>query len=80
MQALQESWALEMLERADLGVLVIDPDGRVIQHSRAAAELLHYPEGTLHVGAHLTDLIRVYARNGLLGTAPEDQLVSDKLV
>ena len=56
--ARQTSLLEATLENMDQGILLIDPDGRVVLSNRRTSELLEVPEAVLTDRPHITDVIR----------------------
>ncbi len=55
------------LDNMSQGVAVVDPDLRVVGWNRRYLQLLGFPEGTVHLGQPIEELIRFNAKRGLLG-------------
>jgi len=61
------------------GVVVIDPNLRLVGWNRAYLELMNYPEGTVHLGQPIEELIRFNAKRGLIGDEEPEQAVRKRL-
>ena len=61
------------------GVAVIDPNLRLVGWNRAYLELMNYPEGTVHLGQPIEELIRFNAERGLIGDEEPEQAVRKRL-
>ena len=57
------------LDNMSQGVSVVDKGMRLVGWNRRYVELMDYPEGTLHIGKPIAELIQLNAKRGLL----EDQ-------
>ena len=55
------------LDNMSQGVSVVDEDMRLVGWNRRYLELMQYPEGTVHMGQPIEDLIRLNAERGLIG-------------
>jgi signal transduction histidine kinase len=54
------------LDNMSQGVSVVDPDLRLVGWNRRYMELMDYPEGTLHIGRPIEELIWLNAERGLI--------------
>jgi len=54
------------LDNMSQGVSVVDKGMRLVGWNRRYVELMDYPEGTLHIGKPIADLIQLNAKRGLL--------------
>jgi len=54
------------LDNMSQGVSVVDRGMRLVGWNRRYVELMGYPEGTLHIGKPIEDLIRLNANRGLI--------------
>ncbi len=66
------------LDNMSQGVSVVDQDLRLVGWNRRYLELMQFPEGTVHLGQPIEDLIRLNARRGLLGE--EESEVRKRLI
>jgi len=55
------------LDNMSQGVAVVDHELRLVGWNRRYLELMEYPEGTVHLGQAIEDLMRLNAGRGLLG-------------
>jgi len=55
------------LDNMSQGVSVVDQGLRLVGWNRRYVELMEYPEGTLHIGKPIADLIQLNAERGLIG-------------
>ena len=63
------------LDNMAQGVAVVDNDLRLVGWNRRYIELMDYPEGTIHLGQPVEELIRLNAERGLLGEGqPEPEI------
>jgi signal transduction histidine kinase len=60
------------LDNLSQGVSVVDQDLRLVGWNRRYLELMDYPEGTVHMGQPIEELIRLNAERGLLGEGGVD--------
>jgi signal transduction histidine kinase len=67
------------LDNMSQGVSVVDADLRLVGWNRRYLELMEYPEGTVHLGQPVADLIRLNARRGLLGESDSAAEVRKRL-
>lgn len=81
-QSLQFSKGLlaATLENIDPGVSVIDGDQRLIAWNSRYMELFAYPEGMVHVGRPIADLIRFNAERGECGPGEIEAHVERRLM
>jgi len=54
------------LDNMSQGVSVVDNGMRLVGWNRRYVELMNYPEGTLHIGKPIAELIQLNAKRGLL--------------
>ncbi|MDX2416584.1 MAG: hybrid sensor histidine kinase/response regulator [Xanthomonadales bacterium] len=54
------------LDNMSQGVSVVDQGMRLVGWNRRYVELMDYPEGTLHIGKPIIDLIQLNAKRGLI--------------
>jgi len=54
------------LDNLSQGVSVVDQDLRLVGWNRRYLEIMNYPEGTLHIGKPIGDLINLNAERGLI--------------
>jgi len=54
------------LDNMSQGVSVVDQGLRLVGWNRRYVELMDFPEGTLHIGKPIADLIRLNAKRGLI--------------
>jgi signal transduction histidine kinase len=54
------------LDSMSQGVSVVDREMRLMGWNRSYVELMDYPEGTLHIGKPIAELIQMNAKRGLL--------------
>ncbi len=54
------------LDNMSQGVSVVDQGMRLVGWNRRYVELMEYPEGTLHIGKPVVDLIQLNAKRGLI--------------
>jgi PAS domain S-box-containing protein len=57
------------------GIIMFDADQRLAAWNQEFARQFDVPEGTLHVGMHLTDLVRLLCRRGDYGDEDEETVV-----
>jgi signal transduction histidine kinase len=55
------------LDNMSQGVSVVDKGLRLVGWNRRYVELMDYPEGTLHIGKPIEDLIKLNVERGLIG-------------
>jgi Na+/proline symporter/signal transduction histidine kinase/CheY-like chemotaxis protein len=67
------------LDNMSQGVAVVDPDLRVVGWNRRYLQLLGFPEGTVHLGQPVEELIRLNAKRGLLGGSDREAEVRKRL-
>lgn len=67
------------LENIAQGVSVVDASQRLIGWNSRYVELMDYPEGMVHVGESVADLIRYNAEQGRFGDGDIDQAVNKRL-
>jgi Na+/proline symporter/signal transduction histidine kinase/ActR/RegA family two-component response regulator len=67
------------LENITQGVSVVDAAQRLIGWNSRYVELMDYPEGMVHVGESVADLIRYNAQKGRFGDVKIEQEVSKRL-
>jgi Na+/proline symporter/signal transduction histidine kinase/ActR/RegA family two-component response regulator len=67
------------LENITQGVSVVDASQRLIGWNSRYVELMDYPEGMVHVGESVADLIRYNAKRGRFGDINIEQEVSKRL-
>lgn len=67
------------LDQISQGISVIDPNLRLVAWNRRYLELFRYPDNMIHVGRHVTDLIRYNAERGDCGPGPVEEHVSKRL-
>lgn len=72
-RAAYETWALDALQ---VGVLLIEPDGRIHTVNRCAAELLALPEQLTRGGANYRRLLEFVAERGDFGELTADEIRS----
>jgi Na+/proline symporter/signal transduction histidine kinase len=68
------------LDNMSQGVAVIDQNLRLVGWNRRYLELMEYPEGTVHLGQPIEELIRLNAERGLLGDGDQGSEVRKRLV
>jgi signal transduction histidine kinase/Na+/proline symporter/DNA-binding NarL/FixJ family response regulator len=80
-QAIEVNWELvrEGLENIAQGVMICDPELRVVQWNRRLLELLDLPEGLISVGMPFADCVRYVAEQGEYGPGDVDELVASRL-
>lgn len=61
------------------GIAVVDGDLRLVAWNRQYAELFHYPDGLLHEGQPVAELLRYNARRGLFGHEPDESAIERRL-
>jgi Na+/proline symporter/CheY-like chemotaxis protein len=67
------------LENIAQGVSVIDANQRLVGWNSRYVELMNYPEGMVHVGESVEELIRYNAMTGRLGTGDVDEEVTKRI-
>ena len=67
------------LENITQGVSVIDADQRLIGWNSRYLELMNYPDGMVHVGESIEDMIRYNAEAGRFGDCDIDQEVAKRI-
>jgi Na+/proline symporter/signal transduction histidine kinase len=67
------------LDNMSQGVSVVDRDLRLVGWNRRYLELMDFPDGTVHLGQPIEELIRMNARRGLLGEGDEATEVRKRL-
>jgi len=80
-QAIEVNWELvrEGLENIAQGVLICDPELRVVLWNRRLLELLDLPDGTISVGLPFADFVRHIARRGEYGPGDVEVQVAERL-
>jgi len=61
------------------GISVVDAELRIVAWNRRYLDLFSYPEGFIHIGRPVADLLRYNAQRGLLGPGDPEQLVQQRL-
>ena len=61
------------------GISVVDAELRIVAWNRRYLDLFAYPEGFVHIGRPLEDLLRYNAKRGLLGAGDAEALVQQRL-
>ncbi|RPI12585.1 MAG: hybrid sensor histidine kinase/response regulator [Lysobacterales bacterium] len=67
------------MENVSQGIAVADSDGRIVAWNRRYIDLFDYPEGTVHVGCPVADLIRFNAERGEFGDGNPDVQIGKRL-
>jgi Na+/proline symporter/signal transduction histidine kinase len=67
------------LDNMSQGVAVVDPDLRLVGWNRRYVQLLGFPEGTVHLGQPIEELIRFNAARGLLGGDDKEEEIGKRL-
>ncbi|MCC5864213.1 MAG: PAS-domain containing protein [Wenzhouxiangella sp.] len=67
------------MENLSEGVSVVDGELRLVAWNRAYLELFEYPEGLIHIGRPIEEVLDYNARKGRLGDGDVDELVSRRL-
>jgi PAS domain S-box-containing protein len=68
--------AMENLSEA---VSVVDADLRLVAWNRAYLEMFEYPEGLIHIGRPIEDVLRYNASQGRLGEGDQEELIARRL-
>ena len=61
------------------GISVVDAELRIVAWNRRYLDLFDYPEGFIHIGRPVIDLLRYNAQRGLLGAGDAETLVQQRL-
>ncbi len=67
------------MENLSEGVSVVDGDLRLVAWNRAYLELFEYPEGLIHIGRPIEEVLDYNARQGRLGEGDLEALVGRRL-
>ena len=67
------------LDNMAQGVAVVDQDLRLVGWNRRYLQLMDFPDGTVHLGQPIEELIRFNAERGLLGNGERDNEVRKRL-
>lgn len=67
------------LEHLSQGVSVVDKDLNLVAWNRAYLELFDYPEGMIHVGRPVADIVRYNAARGLCGPGAVEEHVGKRI-
>jgi Na+/proline symporter/signal transduction histidine kinase/CheY-like chemotaxis protein len=67
------------LDNMSQGVAVVDKDLRLVGWNRRYLELMDYPDGTVHLGQPVVDLIRYNAARGLIGDGKQEAEIQKRL-
>ncbi|MNZ27490.1 Non-motile and phage-resistance protein [compost metagenome] len=67
------------IENITQGISVVDQALRLVAWNHRYLELFQYPEGLIHVGRPIADIIRFNAERGLCGTGDPDLHVAKRL-
>jgi len=67
------------LDNMSQGVAVVDKNLRLVGWNRRYLELMDYPEGTVHLGQPIADLIRYNAARGLIGDGGHEAQIQKRL-
>jgi Na+/proline symporter/signal transduction histidine kinase len=67
------------LDNMSQGVAVVDGDLRLVGWNRRYLELMEFPDGTVHLGQPIEELIRFNASRGLLGGDDQESEIHKRL-
>lgn len=67
------------LEHLSMGVSVVDKDMKLVAWNRAYLQLFGYPDGMIHVGKPIADIVRFNAERGLFGPGTIDEHVEKRI-
>ncbi|MES2919831.1 MAG: PAS-domain containing protein [Pseudomonadota bacterium] len=67
------------LEHLSMGVSVVDKDMTLVAWNRAYLKLFGYPEGLIHVGKPVADIVRFNAERGLFGPGSVEDHVEKRI-
>ncbi len=67
------------LDNMSQGVAVVDKDLRLVGWNRRYIEMMDYPEGVVHLGQPVEDLIRFNASRGLIGEGDDEAETQKRL-
>jgi PAS domain S-box-containing protein len=67
------------MENVAQGISVVDADLKLVAWNRRYVEMFDYPDGMIHVGRPVADLIRFNAERGELGAGEPDEQVARRL-
>ncbi len=67
------------MENLSEGISVIDADFRLVAWNRAYLRLFDYPEGLIHIGRPIVEVLEFNARRGWLGDGDIDMLVERRM-
>ncbi len=67
------------MENLSEGVSVVDADLRLVAWNRAYLKLFDYPDGLIHIGRPIEDVLRFNAEHGRMGEGNTDELVERRL-
>jgi len=67
------------LDNMSQGIAVVDQNLRLVGWNRSYLELMNYPEGVIHLGQPVEELIRLNAERGLLGEGDQSTEIRKRL-
>ncbi len=66
-------------ENISSGISVVDEDLRLVAWNNHYENMFNYPENMLHIGFHVSDIMRFNGERGLLGDGNIDELIRKRL-
>ncbi|MGY6586938.1 MAG: PAS domain-containing hybrid sensor histidine kinase/response regulator [Wenzhouxiangella sp.] len=67
------------MENLSEGISVVDADLRLVAWNRAYLKLFDYPDGLIHIGRPIEDVLRFNAERGRMGEGDTEELVERRL-
>ncbi len=66
-------------ENISSGISVVDSDLRLIAWNQRYEDMFSYPEGLLHIGCHVSDIMRFNGQRGMLGHGDMESMIRKRL-